>query len=150
MFPFNVRVYGICIRNNEFVLVSDEKYNDFIFTKFTGGGLEFGEGTIECLEREWREELNLQIEVLSHFYTTDFFQASKFDAKQQVISIYYLIQLKEEIDFPILEHAQQLDANEKEQQKQRWIPLAKLNTDQFVLPIDKVVVQKLIEKYRTM
>jgi len=43
-------------------------------TKFPGGGLQFGEGTIDCIKREFREELGCEIGVLKHFYTTDYFQ----------------------------------------------------------------------------
>ena len=73
---FNIRVYGLLINDKNQILISDERRNDFSFTKFPGGGLEFGEGTIDCLKREFIEEMNLEIEVLSHFYTTDFFVSS--------------------------------------------------------------------------
>ena len=51
---FNIRVYGICINERQEVLLSDESYRDLHFTKFPGGGLGFGEGTIDCLKREFR------------------------------------------------------------------------------------------------
>ena len=69
---FNVRVYGILVHENH-VLVSDEHIKGMNITKLPGGGLEYGEGTIDCVVREFKEELNLEIEVESHFYTTDFF-----------------------------------------------------------------------------
>ncbi|MBK6523590.1 MAG: NUDIX domain-containing protein [Sphingobacteriaceae bacterium] len=87
---FNVRVYGILIQDSK-VLVSDEYIKGNHITKFPGGGLEFGEGTIDCVKREFMEELNLPIEVESHFYTTDFFVASAFAPNNQVISIYYKV-----------------------------------------------------------
>ena len=88
---FNIRVYGIWIQDNK-VLVNEEKIRDKIITKFPGGGLHWGEGIIDCLKREWIEELNINIEPLGHFYTTDFFQRSAYD-NSQVISIYYRDQL---------------------------------------------------------
>ena len=62
---FNVRVYGILI-HKENLLVSDEFIKGKLITKFPGGGLEFGEGTIDCVIREFMEELNLKIEVKEH------------------------------------------------------------------------------------
>ena len=41
---FNVRVYGLLINNQNEVLVSDEQEYGMRFTKFPGGGLEYGEG----------------------------------------------------------------------------------------------------------
>ena len=78
MLKFNVRVYGILITEEGDLLLSDEYDFGFPHTKFPGGGLEYGEGTRECLMREFIEECNLKIEVLDHFYTTDFFQKSAF------------------------------------------------------------------------
>ena len=39
---FNVRVYGILINEKKQVLVSDEYIRGQYYTKFCGGGLEFG------------------------------------------------------------------------------------------------------------
>ena len=54
---FNIRVYGILINEQNQVLVSDELIRGNYYTKFPGGGLEFGEGTRDCLVREFKEEL---------------------------------------------------------------------------------------------
>src|SRR5437870_3893136 len=88
---FNVRVYGLLLTIQKEILVAEEKrYNTFIL-KFPGGGLQFGEGTMEAVKREFKEELNIEIEIIRHFYTTDFFVPSAFNNKQQVISIFYLV-----------------------------------------------------------
>ena len=68
-----VRVYGIWINDDSQILLSDEYYDGAYFTKFPGGGLELGEGVLDCLKREWKEELGVEIENIRHFYTTDFF-----------------------------------------------------------------------------
>jgi 8-oxo-dGTP diphosphatase len=86
---FNIRVYGIW-QHEDKILVNEEGIRGQKVIKFPGGGLDWGEGTLDCLKREWMEELGLEIEVLDHFYTTDFFQPSAFD-DSQVISIYYYI-----------------------------------------------------------
>ena len=74
MSRFNLRVYGILINEKNEVLVSDEFIRGSYITKFPGGGLEFGEGTRDCLKREFMEEMELTVEVGEHLYTTDFFQ----------------------------------------------------------------------------
>ena len=124
---FNIRVYGIWIQDGK-VLVNDELIRGLSVIKFPGGGLDWGEGTIECLKREWKEELNIDIEVVSHFYTTDFFQASAFD-NSQVISIYYLVSGNIPISI----------VNLIENERTWWMDLADLSADTFTLAIDKVV-----------
>src|SRR5438128_11218936 len=101
MAQFNVRVYGILINEKKQVLVSDEFIRGNYYTKFPGGGLEFGEGTRDCLRREFKEEMNLEVEVGDHIYTTDFFQLSAFHPGQQIISIYYFAKALEPVTFPI-------------------------------------------------
>jgi 8-oxo-dGTP pyrophosphatase MutT (NUDIX family) len=144
---FNVRVYGILIHENR-VLVSDEFIKGNNITKLPGGGLEYGEGTIECVIREFKEELNLDIDVVSHFYTTDFFVNSAFSTNSQVISIYYHVKPKNEfnnnlIDFKI--SATPFDFNEKKEgaQTMRWIPLNTISENDFTLIIDKRIAELL-------
>ena len=86
---FNIRVYGILSGKNREILVSDEFIRGNKYTKFPGGGLEFGEGTRDCLMREFQEEMSLAVRVTDHLYTTDFFQMSAFNPEHQIISIYY-------------------------------------------------------------
>src|ERR1700760_1317874 len=113
MYPFNVRVYGILINDANQVLISDEQEYGFRFTKFPGGGLEPGEGLIDGLKREFVEECNLRVEVLSHFYTTDFFVKSAFN-DSQVISIYYMVKNLGELTFPIKTKVFDFDKSEGE------------------------------------
>src|SRR5688572_30464833 len=101
MSKFNLRVYGILMNERNAVLVSDEYIRGSYFTKFPGGGLEFGEGTRDCLQREFIEEMNLKVEVGKHIYTTDFFQLSAFHPEHQIISIYYFVYPLEEIRVPL-------------------------------------------------
>ena len=86
---FNIRIYGVLKDENNRVLVSDEYIRGSYITKFPGGGLEFGEGTRDCLKREFKEETNLDVTIGQHIYTTDFFQISAFNNRDQIISIYY-------------------------------------------------------------
>jgi len=138
-------VYGIWINDNNEILVSDERIGDFRFTKFPGGGLEFGEGIRDCLIREWMEELNLAIEVKDHIYTTDFFQISAFDNFSQIISVYYKVQ-------PIMNGMPAIELKSKpfdftEEGKEevlfRMIPINQFSEDAVTLPIDKIVAEMI-------
>ena len=98
---FTIRVYGILIGEKKQVLVSDEFIRGDYFTKFPGGGLELGEGTRDCLKREFIEEMDLAVEVGEHLYTTDFYQVSAFNPAHQIISIYYTAIALEPIKVPL-------------------------------------------------
>lgn len=125
---FNVRVYGIWIQDG-FLLVNDEIIRGKQVVKFPGGGLEFGEGPLECLVREFKEELNLDIEVAGHFYTTDYFVQSAFD-DSQVISIYYLVNGT---------RPETLTNINTTQERSFWMPLSEVSEDVFTLAIDRTV-----------
>lgn len=147
---FNIRVYGILINNKKEILVSDEYIRDNYYTKFCGGGMEVGEGTIECLKREFKEEMNLSIEVEKHFYTTDFYQQSAFNASHQLISIYYIVTQLEAINVPIKQRAFDFDANQLEIYKTtkqiesfRFIPWDDFSSANMSFPIDKKVAELL-------
>ena len=140
---FTVRVYGILLNDRNEVLLSDESYMGHRFTKFPGGGLEYGEGTIDCLKRELREETGCRTEVLRHLYTTDFFQESKFHPGLQVISIYYLARFTEPPCFPVSEKPFDFPATAERGQWFRWIPLKHLTPAEVTLPIDKKAVEIL-------
>src|ERR1700741_1009505 len=90
MSRFNIRVYGLLVNHSNQILISDEQEYGMQFTKFPGGGLEYGEGLIDGLKREFVEECNVEVEVLSHFYTTDFYIKSAFN-DSQIISVYYMV-----------------------------------------------------------
>jgi ADP-ribose pyrophosphatase YjhB (NUDIX family) len=147
-------VYGILINEEKHVLVSDEFIRGQYYTKFPGGGLEFGEGTRDCLKREFMEELNLQVEVLDHLYTTDFFQESAFRPGDQIISIYYLVKPMKTISARLsdkkfdFDEEQLLRYEEKQEVETfRFIDWKNLSAESVTLPIDKVVVELIKEKY---
>jgi len=98
---FNIRVYGILINEKKQLLISDEYIRGNFYSKFPGGGLEFGEGTRDCLQREFLEEMNLKVKVGAHIYTTDFYQQSAFNPAHQLISIYYFADAIESITAPL-------------------------------------------------
>jgi ADP-ribose pyrophosphatase YjhB (NUDIX family) len=143
---FNVRVYGILLGDNKKVLVSDELIRGEHYTKFPGGGLEFGEGTRDCLKREFKEEMDLDVKIGDHLYTTDFFQMSAFNPEHQIISIYYFAEALEpirvrlsEIPFDFDEQQLKVYAEKKETETFRFIDWDVFNEESVHLPIDKVV-----------
>lgn len=145
---FTIRVYGILMNENKDILLSDEFIRGKYYTKFPGGGLEKGEGTRDCLVREFKEETALDIITGDHIYTTDYFQQSAFDKRDQLISIYYytyaadisnLITKTKPFDF--LPH-QIADVN-SQCEVLRWIKWNELTEDSVSLPVDKIVVSLL-------
>ena len=135
------------------VLVSDEYIRGEYYTKFPGGGLEIGEGTRDCLKREFIEEMNLKVSIGDHLYTTDFFQISAFNNAHQILSIYYeaialepiRVALKsKEFDFD----EQQLQVYEKTRQIEsfRLVDWEHFSSQQLTLPIDKIVADLVKEK----
>lgn len=139
MFLFNVRVYGILINEHGEVLISDERTENVSFTKFPGGGLEYGEGLIDALKREFMEETGMEIEVLQHIYTTDFYEKSSFN-ESQIISIYYLVRNLTQINLDIRSIC--FDFTEKsiegKLQAFRLIPIKKLQEKELTFKTDKV------------
>ncbi len=86
-----LRVYGLLIREERYLLLSEEWIQERLYTKFPGGGLIPGEGIVDCLCREWQEETQTRITDYSHLYTTEFFVHSAFRPHCQVVCIYYLV-----------------------------------------------------------
>lgn len=154
MSTFTIRVYGILLNDKKQVLVSDELIRGMQITKFPGGGLEFGEGTRDCLKREFMEEMHLNVNIGEHIYTTDFFQISAFNNKDQIISIYYFAEAQEAIKAPIRSSAFDFDDQQMRLYKEtgetetfRFINWDDFSAEQLTLPIDKIVAALLKEKY---
>ena len=144
---FNVRVYGLLVNEHQEVLLSDEEEYGKRFTKFPGGGLEYGEGLVEGLKREFIEECNLAVEVESHFYTTDFFVESVFGGGQ-LISIYYMIKPKQEISFKLSDFQFDFEGQEASpKQCFRFVAIKELEEKHITFKVDKHVVNLLREKY---
>jgi 8-oxo-dGTP diphosphatase len=147
---FNIRVYGILLGKNKEILVSDEFIRGNQYTKFPGGGLEFGEGTRDCLKREFLEEMNLNVNITDHLYTTDFFQMSAFNPEHQIVSIYYRVEALEEIRVPLRSVAFDFDDAQMEVYQKtgetetfRFISWQDFSSESVSLPIDKVVADLL-------
>jgi 8-oxo-dGTP diphosphatase len=145
MYPFNVRVYGLLINAENEILISDEQEYGMRFTKFPGGGLEAGEGLADGLKREFVEECDAEIEILSHFYTTDFYVKSAFN-DSQVISVYYLVKNITPLNLVIKTEVFDFDGEGDVLQSFRWVKLNNLKIADFPFPTDQHVVKLLINK----
>ena len=132
---FNLRIYGLWIHDGK-ILINEEFIRGKPYIKFPGGGLDYGEGTIDGLKREFMEELNLPVEIIGHFYTTDFFQQSAYD-NSQVISIYYLVS-------GIIPN---VFVNHEPNERSFWYPISDITPDTFTLPIDKIVGMMVKEQF---
>jgi 8-oxo-dGTP diphosphatase len=140
---FNIRVYGLVIDEGH-VLVTDEFRLGILMTKFPGGGLKFGEGTIDCLRREFREELNSEINEIRHYYTTDFFQPTTLlQTTMQLINIYYRLNVSKPYQFKTTEKRFDFPEIIDGAQCFRWLKIDELSDDDFTFPIDKKIAMNL-------
>ena len=149
---FNVRVYGLLLDAQNRLLVSDEYIRGEFFTKLPGGGLEFGEGTRDGLAREFMEETGITVTVGAHLYTTDFFQISAFNKKDQIISIYYMVNSSDTAKIKTSERdfdfsTEQIADKKGTFESFRWVNFEGLNEDCMSLPIDKVAIQILKQSF---
>lgn len=140
---FNIRVYGLLIHEGK-VLLSDECRNGYEFTKFPGGGLEFGEGLEEALKREFREELDIEIQINSLFYVNPHLQLSRFDHQQQLLSFYYFV---DTLELGLIQTNQHKPNPIPEGESHRWVSFAQLAKEEFTFPIDALVKQLLMEQF---
>ena len=131
----NIRVYATAVKDQK-VLVLHEEYAGEQLMKLPGGGLEFGEGVLDCLHREFEEELNVKINILGHLYTQEEFVVSRFRDNEQLLTVYYLVEIIDENEFLIMDPCIE---------KTEWIPI---DTDEnpFILPVDKIAFEKLKER----
>ncbi len=132
----NVRVYATIVKDNK-VLVLHEEYVGEQLMKFPGGGLEFGESVLECVQRELDEELNIKVKNIEHLYTQEDFLVSKFRNSEQLLTIYYLAEMVEENELLIMDPCIE---------KIEWVSL-ETEENPFPLPIDKIVFDVLKKKF---
>lgn len=132
----NVRVYAAAVKDKK-VLVLFEEYAGEYLMKLPGGGLEFGEGVLDCLRREFDEELNIKINVIEHLYTQEEFLVSRFRPNEQLLTLYYVVEIVDETEFLIMDPCIE---------KAEWISL-ETEENPFTLPVDQIVFEILKKKF---
>lgn len=131
---FNVRVYGVCIHNNKLLILKEPFAGSIIF-KLPGGGLEFGEGPVECLQREFKEELNLTITDIEPFYIQKNYVKSAVKNNKQLVLLYFTCKILN------LESLQIMDSTIQE------VIWQDISDDCILdLPIDQEMFQFLLKK----
>lgn len=131
----NVRVYAAAVRDNKILVLHEEYAGDHLM-KLPGGGLEYGEGVLDCLHREFEEELNAKIKILGHLYTQEDFVISRFKENEQLLTLYYLVEILDETEFLILDPCIE---------KAEWIDID-TTENPFVLPVDRIAFEELKKK----
>lgn len=123
------------IDKNRLLITKEAFIGDYIF-KFPGGGLEFGEGVFDCLIREFKEELNLDVEVVRHVFTQENFIQSAINPKEQVLMIYYQVKAK---------NIELLEVKTSVIKELIWRDLKELKTEDLTMPTEQEAVQSLLE-----
>ncbi|MBK1441514.1 NUDIX domain-containing protein [Parapedobacter sp. ISTM3] len=145
MNKFNIRVYGILINDRQEVLISDEREYGMEFTKFPGGGLEYGEGLREGLDREFKEECGAGIQILRHVHTTDVFFKSAFN-DSQVIGVYYLVKNNDSLVCRFSKKPFDFEEGKALDQVFRWVPVSDLKAEDLTFEMDRAAWRVLVSE----
>lgn len=145
---FTIRVYGVLLDSRKRLLLSDEYIRGNYFTKLPGGGMEFGEGTRDCLKREFMEETGLDVTIGDHIYTTDYYQVSAFNKKNQIVAIYYYAHANEPINVvtktkPFEFTPEQVADPQGQSEVLRWVEWDDLSEETVHLLTDKIAIRTI-------
>lgn len=144
-----VRVYAIIVNNGR-ILLSDEFWYDTPMTKFPGGGLEPGEGILDCLKREISEELGVEPVKMEHLLTYDKLISSDFIPSTQVIPIYYVIKLKQYDSLNVSDFRYDFKRLENGAMSLRWIDLDLLDESELTFTGDKAALNAYRNKNNSL
>jgi len=148
---FNVRVYLFLLDRpllgnglpdpESRILLSDEFLAGRNCTKLPGGGLEFGEGPMECARREAREELGQPIDLGPLVHATGDFIRSDWRGDEQVLCQYYLATLPEPAGFRVADA--RFDYPGPDRESFRWGGLESLTDEEFTFGVDRSALSAL-------
>src|SRR6478609_8203309 len=69
-----VRACGICVKNNELLMVNHTGISSSDFWSPPGGGIQISERAEDCLAREFNEEVGLSIGIGKFLFACEFIQ----------------------------------------------------------------------------
>ena len=139
---FVIRVYGFIINDNNEILIADEFHYDTFMRKFPGGGLEHGEGIVDCLRRELKEELGFNLSILEQVFITPTFVTSAFNSSAQVIGVYFRVRPVEEMISLYRENS--LPPTENGMENFKWISMDALSKSDFTFTTDQDAFEYLL------
>lgn len=146
---FNLRVYGLVMNNKAEILLFSERRNGFHMLKFPGGGVEYGEGIIDALKREFKEELDVEVLRAEFFYFNEEFQDSYFQKSDQLVSFYYLVEVDQRLISTLPKIP--LDASDPSDLEQAsWQSLSTVSSEQLTFPIDRSALERLKLWYKDL
>lgn len=142
---WNLRVYGVLVENS-WILLSRETYPGFegYMTKLPGGGILPGEGPVDALRREFKEEVGLEICSADVFHVPGGFHKSHFD-DSQVVSLYYKVtrsldQIPRQMNSEVVRGVQVY-------QEFFWCPIKELDPSKMTWKTDQETIEILIKKF---
>lgn len=128
------RVYGFIIHDGEILISEEYHYNTFM-RKFPGGGMEEGEEPQNCLKRELKEELGLNLEVEERVFSTPQPVVSVFNNTLLVQCIYFKVKVIPEMTQLYREEYLLPSTNGEERFK--WVKLKAFEKDELTFKTDR-------------
>ncbi|AIY73228.1 TPA: NUDIX hydrolase [Bacillus tropicus] len=118
-------VYGICIEDNNLLVIDKIKGPYKNRYDLPGGSLEEGESLLAGLHREMKEETGIKVKVVNQIGTVDFQFPSKFKEHTHVhhIAVFYFVE-RCEGEFKVPQQFEGQDSIGA-----RWIPIESITED---------------------
>ena len=140
MIKFNARCYVLVRSHQNRILVMKDRWQGVDLNKFPGGGLELGEGLLECIHREIVEEFSSSENLeYRHFFTPTECFTSRFKPQEQLLLNYFTNSTEAD------EQQWSLIPNDPNLLGMQWIELKAENAPWFTLKSDREAFLKLLE-----